>query len=83
VVDTKVGDAGLKSIAGMKDLRSVYVWESAVTDTAVSQITKQYPGLLVVNGFSEAEVAQFLKAGDTTANCCERTCKKALACSFL
>jgi hypothetical protein len=66
-VDTKVGDAGLKSIASMKDLRSVYVWESAVTDTAVSQITKQYPGLLVVNGFSEAEVAQFLKAGDTTA----------------
>jgi uncharacterized membrane protein/mono/diheme cytochrome c family protein len=76
VVDTKVGDAGLKSIAGMKDLRSVYVWESAVTDTAVSQITKQYPGLLVVNGFSEAEVAQFLKAGDTTATAANEPVKK-------
>ncbi|NIJ50927.1 c-type cytochrome domain-containing protein [Dyadobacter arcticus] len=67
VVDTKVGDAGLKNVAGMKGLRSVYVWQSAVTDSAVSQVSKQNPDLLVVNGFNEAAVAEFLRAGDTTS----------------
>jgi uncharacterized membrane protein/mono/diheme cytochrome c family protein len=66
IVDTKVGDEGLKNVAGMKALRSIYVWQSAVTDSAVSQVGKQNPNLLVVNGFNEAAVAQFLKAGDTT-----------------
>ncbi|MCE6990686.1 c-type cytochrome domain-containing protein [Dyadobacter sp. CY323] len=67
VVDTKVGDEGLRGIAGIKGLRSVYVWQSAVTDSAVSQVSRQNPGLSVVNGFTEAAVAAFLKAGDTTA----------------
>ena len=67
VIDTKMGDAGLKNIASMKGLRSIYVWQSGVTDSAVAQAAKQSPGLQIVNGFSEAEVAQFLKAGDTTA----------------
>ncbi|MCF2504777.1 ribonuclease inhibitor [Dyadobacter sp. CY107] len=63
IVDTKVGDKGLKAIAGMKALRSVYVWQSAVTDSAVSQIGRKNPDLLVMNGFNEATVAQFVKAG--------------------
>jgi uncharacterized membrane protein len=67
MMDTKVGDTGLKTIAGIKGLRSVYIWQSAVTDSGISQTSKQYPALMVVNGFSEAEVAQFLKAGDSTA----------------
>lgn len=67
VIDTKMGDAGLKNIASMKGLRSIYVWQSGVTDSAVAQAAKQSPGLQIVNGFSEAEVAQFLKAGDSTA----------------
>lgn len=66
LVDTKVSDAGLKDIAGAKSIRALYVWKSAVTDTAVSMVTKQHPNLTVVNGFSEAAVAAFLKAGDTT-----------------
>ncbi|QRR02970.1 c-type cytochrome domain-containing protein [Dyadobacter sandarakinus] len=66
VVDTKVGDEGLKSAASIKALRSIYVWQSAVTDTAVQQLAATRPGLLIVNGLSEAAVAQFLKAGDTT-----------------
>lgn len=66
LVDTKVGDAGLKEAATFKGLRSVYVWQSAVTDSAVSEVIRKYPGLMVVNGFNEAAVAQFLKAGDTT-----------------
>ena len=65
IVNTKVGDAGLKAIADMKALRSVYVWQSAVTDSAVSQIGRQRPNLLVMNGFNEATVAQFVKAGET------------------
>jgi mono/diheme cytochrome c family protein/uncharacterized membrane protein len=66
IVDTKVGDEGLKTVAGMKALRSVYVWQSEVTDSAVSQVGRQNPNLSVVNGFNEAAVAQFLKAGDST-----------------
>ena len=66
LVDTKVSDAGLKDISSIKGLRSVYVWKSAVTDSAVSQVSKLNPKLLIVNGFSEASVAAFLKAGDTT-----------------
>ncbi|TLU97893.1 c-type cytochrome domain-containing protein [Dyadobacter luticola] len=67
VVDTKVGDAGLKDLATMKGLRSVYVWRSAVTDSAVAQVGRQNPALQIVSGFNEAAVAEFLKAGDTTA----------------
>jgi uncharacterized membrane protein/mono/diheme cytochrome c family protein len=67
LVETKITDAGLKNIASMKGLRSVYVWQSAVTDSAVSQVSRAYPGLMIVNGFNEATVAQFLKAGDSTA----------------
>ncbi|GGN08239.1 hypothetical protein GCM10010967_49820 [Dyadobacter beijingensis] len=67
LIDTKVGDAGLKNIAASKTLRSVYIWQSAVTDSAVAQTGRQNPALQIVNGFSQAEVAQFLKAGDSTA----------------
>ncbi|WP_439556213.1 c-type cytochrome domain-containing protein [Dyadobacter sp.] len=66
IVDTKVGDAGLKTVAGMKSVKSVYIWQSAVTDSAVSQVSRQNPDLMVVSGFNEAAVAQFLKAGDST-----------------
>ncbi|MNL56507.1 Leucine Rich repeats (2 copies) [compost metagenome] len=66
VIDTKIGDAGLKNIATIKGLRSIYVWQSAVTDSAVAQTARQNKGLQIVNGFSAAEVAQFLKAGDST-----------------
>ncbi|MCF0071722.1 ribonuclease inhibitor [Dyadobacter sp. CY261] len=66
LIDTKVGDAGFKSIATVKSLRSVYIWQSAVTDSAVAQTGRQNPGLQIVSGFSAAEVAQFLKAGDST-----------------
>jgi hypothetical protein len=72
VVDTRVGDQGLKGIATMTGLRSVYVWKSAVTDSAVSQVSRQNPGLMVVNGFNEATVAAFLKAGDTTSTKAEQ-----------
>ncbi len=67
IIDTKIGDAGFKNIAALKGLRSIYVWQSAVTDSAVAQTARQNAGLQIVNGFSEAEVAQFLKAGDSTA----------------
>lgn len=66
LVDTKITDAGLKNIASVKSLRSVYVWQSAVTDSAVSQVSRLYPKLSIVNGLNEATVAKFLKAGDST-----------------
>ncbi|MEO6288206.1 MAG: c-type cytochrome domain-containing protein [Dyadobacter sp.] len=64
IVNTKVGDAGLKAIADMKALRSIYVWQSAVSDSAVSQVGRRNPDLLVIKGFNEATVAQFVKAGE-------------------
>lgn len=67
LVATKVTDSGLKDIVTMKGLRSVYLWQSAVTDSAVAQAGKQHPGLMIVNGFNEAAVSQFLKAGDSTS----------------
>lgn len=76
VIDTKIGDAGLKNIATIKGLRSIYVWQSAVTDSAVAQTARQNKGLQIVNGFSAAEVAQFLKAGDSTVTKPVATTKK-------
>ncbi|TDE13858.1 c-type cytochrome domain-containing protein [Dyadobacter psychrotolerans] len=71
LVDTKISDAGLRNIASLKSLRSVYVWKSAVTDSAVSQVGRQYPQLSVVNGFNEAAVATFVKAGGDTLQTAE------------
>ena len=76
VIDTKIGDAGLKNIATIKGLRSIYVWQSAVTDSTVAQTARQNKGLQIVNGFSAAEVAQFLKAGDSTVTKPVATTKK-------
>ncbi|MCE7067547.1 c-type cytochrome domain-containing protein [Dyadobacter sp. CY326] len=66
LVNTKVGDSGLREVAAFKGLRSVYVWQSAVTDSVVNEVSRKYPNVMIVNGFNEAAVAAFLKAGDTT-----------------
>jgi uncharacterized membrane protein/mono/diheme cytochrome c family protein len=66
LLDTKVTDVGLKHVAAIKGMKSLYVWNSAVTDSGISQVRKLYPNLLIVGGFSESEIAKFLKSGDTT-----------------
>ncbi len=52
---TKVSDSGLRAAAAMTGLRSVYTWQSAVTDSAAMEIGRQNPGLQIVNGLSQAE----------------------------
>ena len=66
LMDTKVGDAGLREVAAFHKLRSVYVWQSGVTDSVVSEVITKYPALMVVNGLSDAAIAAFLNAGDST-----------------
>ena len=57
----------MKNIASMKgftfDLRLAIGCDRQRGGTSSEAV----PGLQIVNGFSEAEVAQFLKAGDSTA----------------
>ncbi|SEJ57323.1 Planctomycete cytochrome C [Dyadobacter koreensis] len=65
LVGTKVTDAGLKNLASSKSLKNIYIWKSAVTENGVAEVQKLHPDLHIINGFNEAKVAEFLKAGDT------------------
>ncbi|WP_159475419.1 c-type cytochrome domain-containing protein [Dyadobacter sp. 3J3] len=65
LVGTKITDAGLKNLASSKSLKNIYIWKSAVTENGVAEVQKLHPDLHIVNGFNEAKVAEFLKAGDT------------------
>jgi hypothetical protein len=48
---TKVGNAGLASLVGLGRLHRVFVWQTAVTPSAVAEIRRTHAGLLVDNGF--------------------------------
>lgn len=63
VIGTQVTDAGLKAMAGNKGLKSIYVWQSMVTDSGIAELRRARPDLIVVNGLTEAAVAEFLKVG--------------------
>jgi hypothetical protein len=65
LVGTKITDAGLKNLASSKSLKNIYIWKSAVTENGIAEVQKLHPDLHIVNGFNEAKVAEFLKAGDT------------------
>ncbi|MCF0059552.1 c-type cytochrome domain-containing protein [Dyadobacter sp. CY356] len=65
LVGTKVTDAGLRTLASSKSLKNIYIWKSAVTENGVAEVQKLHPDLHIINGFNEAKVAEFLKAGDT------------------
>jgi len=65
LVGTKITDAGLKNLASSKSLKNIYIWKSAVTENGVAEVQKLHPDLHIVNGFNEAKVAEFLKAGDS------------------
>ncbi|GAB3175833.1 c-type cytochrome domain-containing protein [Telluribacter humicola] len=64
LIGTKVTDSGLKALAGLKGLKSIYVWQSQVTDSGIADLRKARPDLVIVNGLTEAAVAEFLKAGE-------------------
>jgi mono/diheme cytochrome c family protein len=65
LVGTKITDAGLKSLASSKSLKNIYIWKSAVTENGIAEAQELHPDLHIVNGFNEARVAEFLKAGDS------------------
>jgi mono/diheme cytochrome c family protein len=68
LVGTKVTDAGLKDLASSKSLKNIFIWKSAVTEDGLADVQRLYPGLNIVNGFNEAKVTEFLKAGEPIKN---------------
>lgn len=65
LVGTKITDAGLKTLASSKSLKNIYIWKSAATENGAEEVQKLRPDLHIVNGFNEAKVKEFLRAGDT------------------
>ena len=63
LIGTKVTDNGLKNVAAIKTIRSVYVWNSNVTDSIARQIAKANPKIAIINGLTEQAVAQFVQSG--------------------
>src|SRR5471032_2379597 len=43
-------DKGLASLAGLKKLKNVYLWQTAVTDAGAADLAKALPGLYINRG---------------------------------
>lgn len=63
LIATKVSDTGLKDAAAMTSLRSVYIWQSAITDSVASGIGREKPGLEIIDGIYKTEVVPLTKNG--------------------
>jgi hypothetical protein len=50
VFGTSVTDAALESLASMKSLRTVYLWDTGVTTEGVSRLKAARPTLVVETG---------------------------------
>ena len=64
---TAVTDAGLADLASLKKLKTVYLWQTKVTAQGIESLKKNNPGLEVIGGISEQEVAEFAKAASPDA----------------
>ena len=42
---TKVGDAGLEHLLGLKSLKRLYLWQSAATDAGIAKLKEALPEL--------------------------------------
>ena len=65
LVGTAVSDAGLKELAACKALKQVYLWQSKATDAGVAALKQALPGVEVVLGTTEQQIADFIKVGET------------------
>ena len=50
VYSTKVTDKGLASLGGLKKLKNVYLWQTAVTDAGAAELAKAVPGIYINRG---------------------------------
>ena len=65
LVGTAVSDAGLKDLTACKSLKQVYLWQSKATDAGVAALKQALPGVEVVLGTTEQQIADFIKVGET------------------
>lgn len=65
LVGTGITDAGLKELATCKTLKQVYLWQSKATEAGVAALKQALPGVEVVLGTTEAQIAEFIKVGET------------------
>ncbi len=63
LIGTKVTDLGLKNVAAIKTVRSVYVWNSNVSDSIARQLEKSNPKIQISNGLNEQAATQFVQIG--------------------
>jgi hypothetical protein len=47
---TKVTDAGVKKLIALPNLKSLYLWQTAVTPAAIEEIKKALPAVEIVTG---------------------------------
>ncbi len=66
LVNTQVTDAGVKELSASKSLKSLHVWQSKVTDAGIAALKQTKPALEVTAGITEQQIAEFIKAGETT-----------------
>jgi hypothetical protein len=52
---TRVGDAGLVHLAGLRNLRALYLWQSAATPAGVERLRAGLPKVRVDLGISQRE----------------------------
>ena len=48
---TAVSDAGLGQLAGLKNLRNLYVWQTKVTDEGIQKLKQALPGVDINKGW--------------------------------
>jgi hypothetical protein len=51
LVGTDIGDAGIASLAKIKSLKRVYLWQSKVSEKGILQLKKMRPDLAVQLGY--------------------------------
>ena len=55
---TRIGNAGAARLAGLPQLHSLYIWQTAVTAAAIADIERQHAGLSVNDGFDPSRFPQ-------------------------
>lgn len=63
---TNITDKGLKSIASLKNLKKIYLWKTQVSQAGVENLKKSLPNLVVELGFTENQIAAYLKSAKDT-----------------
>jgi hypothetical protein len=63
LVGTKITEQGLAQLSEMPGLKTLYIGQTAISDSAVSLIQKKRKDLTLIGGLNEQRVAAFLQAG--------------------